>query len=68
MKTQSSGTKNEAQARVKSSFSSVPFRLLTTFTLRLRFPCGARITTMAMLAARTTALAYQGFMMAAWPV
>src|SRR5205085_8796356 len=59
---QISGRKNATQAMVRRTISRGPLRLFTTGTARLRCPCGARMTTITMLAARTTAFANQGFM------
>ena len=41
--------------------SCLPLRLFTTLTPRLRWPCGARMATIAMLAARITDFAIHGF-------
>src|SRR5687768_3631032 len=57
-----SGTKNPAQARVSRAVSSAPFSFLATLTLRLRWPWGARITTITTLAMMMAAFASQGFM------
>src|SRR5689334_3119071 len=59
--TQMSGTKKPNQASVRRAISSGPFWLFTTLTERLRWPCGARMMTMTILAARMTAFANHGF-------
>src|SRR4029453_17380277 len=66
--TQIRGTKNPTQARTKSPVSSGVFRLAATLTLRLRRPCGARMTTITSVAASTSAFATHGFMAEHRPV
>src|SRR5712691_8552817 len=60
--TQISGTKNPSHARVRRMISCLPLRSFTTLTPRLRRPCGARMTTITMVATRITAFAIHGFM------
>lgn len=60
--TQIRGTTNPTQARTKSPVSSGVLWLAATLTLRLRRPCGARMTTIASVAASTSAFATHGFM------
>src|SRR5512133_3795488 len=59
--TQTSGTKKPSHARDRRMTSCLPLRFLTTLTPRLRWPCGAPMATIAMLAARITAFAIHGF-------
>src|SRR5678815_605827 len=59
--TQTSGTKKPSHARVRRTTSCLPLRFFTTLTPRLRWPCGARMATITMLAARITAFAIHGF-------
>src|SRR6185436_14167212 len=60
--TQIRGAKNPTQARTKSPVSSGVLWLAATLTLRLRRPCGARMTTSTSVAASTSAFATHGFM------
>src|SRR5262245_65637312 len=66
--TQIRGTKNPTQARTKSPVSSGVLWLATTLTLRLRRPCGARMTTITSVPASTSAFATHGFMAEHRPV
>jgi hypothetical protein len=59
---QTRGTRNPSQARPRRTVSVVFLRLLTTLTVRLRRPCGARTAIITTVAARMVALAIQGFM------
>src|SRR5207244_2071117 len=54
--------KNPTHARTKMPVSSGVLWLLATLTLRLRWPCGARMAIITTVAASTTAFAIHGFM------
>src|SRR5438128_1207245 len=59
--TQIRGTKNPTHARTKRRVSSGVLWLLATLTLRLRWPCGARMAIITAVAASTIAFAIHGF-------
>src|SRR4029450_13337291 len=66
--TQIRGTKNPTQARTKSAVSSDVLSLTATLTLRLRRPCGARMTTITSVAVSTSVRAIHVFMAEHRPV
>ncbi len=55
------GTRNPTITRVSRPVSRGPLRFFTTSTVRLRFPCGARMMMIATLLARKIAFANHGF-------
>jgi hypothetical protein len=59
--TQISGTTKPSMAKERTTTSNVPFLFFTIVTVRLRWPCGARIAMSRTLAAMITAFAYHGF-------